>query len=120
RVAAVAVGHHHDDAAVPGRLDGGVERVGQVGVRRVGGDRQVDHADVQLVLEGDRELQRGDHVEDGRVAVVAGRLQSDQVRVRRDAPVAAAVRVGGGEVPAVAGDDARHVRAVADRVARRG
>ena len=69
-----------------------------------------------LVVDG--ELDAVDHVEDGGVAVVVGDLHRDEVRPRSDAHVLAedllAVRVQ----QAVAGDQARHVRAVAVVVVR--
>ena len=49
-------GGDDDDAGVPGELDGRVERVEQVGARRVRADRQVDDVDVELVLVVDDEL----------------------------------------------------------------
>ena len=58
RVAAVARGGDDDDAGVPGELDGRVERVVEVGGGRVRAHREVDDADVELVLVLDGELQR--------------------------------------------------------------
>ena len=87
----VARGGDHDDAGVPGLLDRRVQRIGLVGLGRGRGQRQVDHADAVLGLVVDRELDPGDHVEDGGVAVVVGDLDRDQVRPRRDAHVAAVV-----------------------------
>ena len=69
RVAAVARGGDDDDAGVPGELDGRVERVVEVGAGRVRADREVDDADVEVVLVVDDELQRRDDVQHGRVAV---------------------------------------------------
>ena len=90
RVAAVAGGGDDDDAGVPRELDGRVERVVEVGARRVRADRQVDDPDVQLVLVVDDELQRVDDVEHGRVAGVVGGLDRDQVGLGGDADVVAA------------------------------
>ena len=103
--------------ALPGVLDGRVERVDPVGHRRVAAQREVEHADVELVLVVDDELDAVDDVQDGRVADLVGRLDGDDVGVRRDADVVAVERVHRRAVEAVAGDDARHVRAVAEAVA---
>ena len=67
--ALVAGGDDDDDAAVPGRLDRRVERVGLVGLGDRRAQRQVDDADVVVGLVVDDELQAVDHVEDAGVAV---------------------------------------------------
>ena len=61
-----------------------------------------------------------DDVEHGRVAVVVGDLDRDQVGLGGDADVGAARRVGDSAVERVARDDAGDVRAVADLVAGAG
>ena len=91
RVAAVARGGDDDDAGVPGELDGRVERVVEVGAGRVRAHREVDDADVEVVLVVDHELQRRDDVEHRRVAGVVGDLDRDQVGVGGDADVGAVV-----------------------------
>ena len=63
-------------------------------------------------LVGDRPLEGRDDVADDAAAVLIEDLQADEVRRRRDA------RVRADRVPAVAGDDAGDVRAVAVVVVR--
>ena len=111
--AAVAGGGDDEDAVEVGRLDRGVERVGPVGLGDRRRQREVDDADVELVLVVDGELQAVDRVEDRPAALVVGRLDRDQVRARGDADVLAPGRVADVAAAAVAGDDARDVRAVA-------
>ena len=77
-----------------------------------GAEREVDDADVERVLVGDRVVDRRDDGADRAVALRVERLQRDDVRARRDR-VAGAVGV-----EAVAGDDAGDVRAVAPVVVR--
>ena len=64
----------------------------------------------------DHELQAVDDVEDGRVALVVGGLDRDQVGVRGDADVPAVERVAVRARGAVAGDQAGDVGAVAEGV----
>ena len=111
--AAVAGGGDDEDAVEVGGLDRGVERVGPVGLGDRRRQREVDDADVELVLVVDGELQAVDRVEDRPAALVVGRLDRDQVRARGDADVLAPGRVAEVAPGAVAGDDARDVRAVA-------
>ena len=54
--AAVGGRHDHRDAGVPGPLDRVVEGVARVGLGGVGAQREVEHADVVGVPEGDHPL----------------------------------------------------------------
>ena len=105
-------GRDHHDPGVPRLLGGRVERIGPVGLGRVRRQRQVDHPDAVLSLVVHRELDPGDHVEDGGVAVVVGDLDRDQVGPRSDAHVPAVVPVVGRVQQAVSGDQPGNVRAV--------
>ena len=62
--AAVARRHDHRDAGLPGPLDREVQRVDPPGLGRVRAEREVEHADVVLVLERHRPLDAGEHVAD--------------------------------------------------------
>ena len=77
------------------------------GLVHAGGDREVDHADVERGAVRDRVVDGRDDVADVAVAGAVERLEHDELGAGRDA-AARAVRV-----EAVAGDDARDVRAVA-------
>ena len=100
--AAVAGRRDDDDAAEVRRLDGCVERIGAVGLGLGRAQRQVDDADVVVVLVVDRELQPVDRVEDRRVPGVVAGLDGDQVAPRRDADVLAAAGSGRRRLPSPA------------------
>ena len=104
-LAAIARRDDHEDAGVPGPLDGGREHVAAVRVDPGLAEREVEHSDVEAVAVAvvDDPVDGGDHLRNGRDPVVAGDLQADDPGVGGDALV---TRTG-------AGDDAGHVGAVA-------
>ena len=104
-------GHHHD-AGVHGPLGRLRQRVGVVRLVDARAHRQIDHPDTQGRPVGDRVVDRVDHAADETEAVIVQHLERDEVRPRGNAG-APPVRV-----VAVAGDDAGHVRAVAEPVVR--
>ena len=109
-VGLVAGGGDDGDAAAPQLLGGVGERLAHVGAARVHAEREVQHADPQAVgvPVAAHPVERHEHADEAGDAVGAGDLDADEPGPGRDALVAG-LGIGGG-------DDARHVRAVAERV----
>ena len=113
RVPAEVPGSCHDDDARVHRALGGLgQRVGVVRFGDPRADRQIDDADVVGLPVRDRPFERGNHVADDAAAGPVEHLQPDQVRIGRDAGARP------GRVEPVAGEDTRHMRAVAVVVVR--
>ena len=104
--AEVACSRDDYDARLDGAPGGKREWIGVVGLEDARGHRQIDDADVVAVLDCDRVVDCRDHVADVPESLCVEHFQTHQARTRRHA----APRAVG--VVAVAGDDARHVRAV--------
>ena len=117
--ALVAAGDDHDDAVLPGVLDGRGQRVGLVGLHRVGAEGEVDDTDPGAV--GGRRVLRdpveaGDDLAD--VGAAVGRRELERLESASGATpsctdglsVAIPARVRVDRV--VCGDDAREMRAV--------
>jgi hypothetical protein len=99
-------------AGIDGALGRERQRIGRVRLEHAGRDRQVDDADVVGVLDRDRVVDRLDDVADITVPVSVEDLERNEVGARRDAS-ARAVRI-----EAIAGDDARDMRAMTELVRR--
>ena len=112
-LAKVAGGRDNDDAGVDRALGGQRQRIGQVRLGHLRANREVDDADVVRDAVRNRPLEGSNDVADDAAAILIEHLQADDVGRRSDAG-AGAVRV-----IAVAGDDARHVRAMPVVVVRR-
>ena len=107
---AVAGRRDHDQAAPPGELGRGRQRVEPVRARRRRAEREVDDTDVQLSPVGDHPLDPPHDRGDAAVAVPVQHPHVDQPRLGRDADELA------GRARAVASQDSGHVRAVAARI----
>ena len=106
RLAVVARRDHHHQPGAVRPLHGLAQRVVHVALEHRPPQRQVDDAQPELVLVGDRVVDGVDDVAGPPGPVRPQHLQAHQPRVRRDAL----------ELRAVAGDQARDVRAVAQLV----
>ena len=93
-VGPVVAGRGHDhDPGTPGCHDGLVQRIVPVVGLRIGGEREVQYADVEFFLVGHDEIERPDHVQVSAAAVCAEGLDRDHARSRRDPDVVALVGV---------------------------
>ena len=116
-VAAVAGGGHDDDAGVPGLLDRVGERIDAVPLRRVGAVREVEDADVQIVVVAvlDDPVDRGDDLRDVNATVGSRDLEAYEARIGCHAAVGRCrgLVVWGGQGIVPACDEAGHEGAVA-------
>src|SRR5207247_4681733 len=106
-------GDYHHDAGVPRPLDGEVKGVGQVTLRGVGSEREVEDPDAVGVLEGHDPLEGGKQTHQVGAPVGAGDLDRDEAGAWRDALHAAG---GGGALPGDQPSDERSVAVGVDVV----
>src|SRR5450756_519273 len=103
-VALVAGGDHYCDAAAPSCLDGTIHRIAREGAHRVAADRDVEHADVVVVLVRDRPGDAGDHGGRAPLTDLVEHFDADDVggggdAAELDGGAAVLARQGGGTVP---------------------
>ena len=116
-LAVVAGRDDHRDAGLPGLLGREGEGIVDVALRAVGAEGEVDQADVEavVVLVLNHPVDAGDHLRHVAGAGHVADLDRDQAGIRGDTQEARGVSgIGTGDGGLVtAGDDARHVGAVA-------
>ena len=117
--AVVAGGHHHHDASLPRLFHGQAKRIGLIGFIDRAAQREVDHPDVVLTLQGDGLLNTGNHVAVSAVAILIQHPDIDQVDARGntlDGPIVSAaggVRTRTGDQPRNVGSVTKHVAGAA-------
>ena len=87
-------------------------RIVAIGLQHRRAQRQVDHANLVLMLVRNRPVDRLNHIARHARPIVPQHAEVHELRARRDAPI----RLRLGEHAALAGHDARHVRAVPEAV----
>ena len=114
----VTGGGHHHDARLPSPLDGRIERIGAVGQGGAAVERQVEYPNVERASMTGDPIDPSDHLShiDGTGAVAHFHRHDAGIRGNTEEPVG--VQGCGGWIGAgiFAGDDARHVGAMAIRV----
>ena len=108
----IACRDHHGDAGADGALHRLAHRIVAIGLQHRRAQRQVDHANLVLMLVRNHPVDGLNHITRHARPIVPQHAEVHELRARRDA----AIRLRLGEHAALAGHDARHVRAVPEAV----